>query len=940
MMLHELYPNSDPSTSDPGKVDVDVVLVHGLNGHYTSTWKSEDKTVWPRDLLPERLQKIGIKIRVLSFEYGGSIKGTTSKAGIDDTAQNLLQHLIDHRDDPRLKWRPILFVGHSLGGVIIKRAISVAYLDPAFKSIKNTTLGVVFFATPHQGSSEEFSAFLANVLECNRPRMTLFPTKRTQPTPEMVEEIQQNPRLFTFISGDFVYLYHKLSAKTFQEGNETALLGKVVVGSEQGKLGINTEYAAMISGDHLGLCKFGGVKKERERFRVVWKGMEKMIKESPKQKKLMEKRTKALDSLCSDVLCQSMMTKTPMARTGEWIFERAGFKDWLDQRSGKQGLWISGGPGCGKSYLAKHIVDKLRSQGNLVVCAFLCEPNPSNIDVWYLLSKILQQALDIEPALHHGQPSLNGRDVRNLLIKARDRVPPRPGRTSRPTENNVQGLLAATTRQVLELAPELIGSVLTRDWEDDKPPDGWTPDFQTLWLQVMVEALAKHRIIAVIDGFDKMKRPCQEAFLQTLEDLTKALQTRGKASWARRKALQMNHDLRLLFFSNEYPELRSDSEKYGFARYAIETKDTGMDITRAVDSRLEVIHKIHKYPPKLQDKISKAVPKAANGIYLRAELMLGGLKHTRYSEDGIHKLLDSPPNGTAQLYDHLFGKIWAHEENRRSIKQVLLCVTFQQEGLNPAELSIARALQKVRESTGGDIVSYEQVQGFLDDNTELWVNRFCGHLIKFENGRFELVHPSLRKYLTTKPDELHKEYGSDVELPSHVDSFMDEAESHRRLGNLCAAYLAMPFFAQPIQHSSKDWLTWREAVKKRMKKYPFLRYAALHWSEHLKLAQDLAVPGSSLGEGKADRARRRQLENQRLGNSKSWAEVGCYFHDWHEKEYPKLCSVEEQIRHKPETEQPVLPTEQASAPTRAEHWLVWGARRIVDKLELDKDSAT
>ncbi|TRX88351.1 hypothetical protein FHL15_010727 [Xylaria flabelliformis] len=931
MLLHELYPN--PDSISPSQIDVDVVLVHGLKGHYIRTWKAEgDKTVWPKDLLPGDLQRIGIRIRVLSFEHGGSIKDTTSKAGIDDIAQNLLQHLMDKRDEPRIRNRPILFIGHSLGGIIIKRAIQVAYMDPTFRSIKNTTLGIMYFSTPHRGSAEEFSSFLTNVLECNRPSMDLFPLKRTQPTTDMVDEIQRYPDFLNRISEDFFHFYDKLGSKSFQEGNKTAILGQVVVSSEQGK--INFKDAAMISGDHLGLCKFGGNKMEKGRFIVVWKGMEKMIQDSPKQKKLTEKRTKALDSLCSDVLCQSMMTKKSMFKTGEWIYERTEFKNWLAQESGKQGLWISGGPGCGKSYLAKHIVDELRGRGESVVSAFLHEPNPTNIDAWRLLSKIIEQALDIEPKLRSGQPLFEGGDVMGLLAEARNRVPTRPSRKSQLAENNVQGLFAATARQLLDIEPKLIGSILMRVWEDDKPPEGWTPDFRALWKEVMIETLAKHRIIAVIDGFDKMERQCQNAFFETLEHLMEALQASKKPSWTRKKGPQTFHDLRLLFFSNEYPGLESDSIKYGFTRYTIKTVDTRADIKTAVGRRLEVLEKIHKYTPKLREKIGEEVPKAADGIYLRAELMLGSLKHAHYNEDGIHELLDNPPKDTAKLYDHLFEKIWVHEGNRRSVKQILSWVTFQQEGLNPVELSIAWALQKVRENTGREIFSYEEMLKFVDDHTELWVHRYCGHLIKFESGRSELVHPSLRKYLTKKLEDLREEYGKGVKLPNHADSYMDEAESHLRLGNLCATYLAMPFLAEPVRSKSKDWLTWQAGIKERMKQYPFLRYAALYWSEHLKLGRDLSIPGNNIREGKVDRERQRQLENKLLGNAQSWAEIGCYFHDWHEESYPKLCSVDEKIKHKSPPPKPVQPARLPS--NRAEHWIVKGARRFVDTFELDK----
>jgi predicted alpha/beta hydrolase family esterase len=58
---------------------------------------------------------------VLSFGYNATIQGTTSVAGIRDHARSLLQWLELWRLEDNLVSRPIVFVGHSLGGVIIKQ---------------------------------------------------------------------------------------------------------------------------------------------------------------------------------------------------------------------------------------------------------------------------------------------------------------------------------------------------------------------------------------------------------------------------------------------------------------------------------------------------------------------------------------------------------------------------------------------------------------------------------------------------------------------------------------------------------------------------------------------------------------------------------------------------------------------------------------------------
>ena len=97
-----------------------IVLVAGLGGHYLRTWQAPDRTLWPIDLLP---QHVG-DVRVLSFHYNTTVRGTTDARKIDDHAGELLDKLDLERlsgHDVRLNCRPIIYVGHSLGGMLIKR---------------------------------------------------------------------------------------------------------------------------------------------------------------------------------------------------------------------------------------------------------------------------------------------------------------------------------------------------------------------------------------------------------------------------------------------------------------------------------------------------------------------------------------------------------------------------------------------------------------------------------------------------------------------------------------------------------------------------------------------------------------------------------------------------------------------------------------------------
>ncbi|KAL4933104.1 esterase/lipase family protein, partial [Aspergillus undulatus] len=132
--------------------DLDVVFVHGLGEDSVSTW-TENTTYWPRDLLPT--SKLYENARMLTFGYNTegflSANGGYHNVRTFTCAEALVTDLADNRKaDP---YRPLIFVGHSLGGIIIKSAIKYAFVQPdIYGSIVESTKAIVFFSTPHQGA--------------------------------------------------------------------------------------------------------------------------------------------------------------------------------------------------------------------------------------------------------------------------------------------------------------------------------------------------------------------------------------------------------------------------------------------------------------------------------------------------------------------------------------------------------------------------------------------------------------------------------------------------------------------------------------------------------------------------------------------------------------------------------------------------------------------
>ncbi len=82
---------------------------------------------------------------MLIFGYNANAVFDNSTAGVTDIAGNLLNLLKLRRDD--CQTRPIIFIAHSLGGIIVKKALVDAQANVAYQSLDEATLGIVFFGT-------------------------------------------------------------------------------------------------------------------------------------------------------------------------------------------------------------------------------------------------------------------------------------------------------------------------------------------------------------------------------------------------------------------------------------------------------------------------------------------------------------------------------------------------------------------------------------------------------------------------------------------------------------------------------------------------------------------------------------------------------------------------------------------------------------------------
>ncbi|WYZ39718.1 hypothetical protein EsH8_IV_000059 [Colletotrichum jinshuiense] len=130
--------------------DVDIIAVPGLGSHPLGSWKAPNgDDVWLRDFLPEDIPNV----RILLYGYDTMMPGSLSKQSIEDLGGALLEQIIAFRERDKTSCRPIVFIGHSLGGLLIKEALVRAYRkshDANFRFFQ-ACYGLLFFGVPNLG---------------------------------------------------------------------------------------------------------------------------------------------------------------------------------------------------------------------------------------------------------------------------------------------------------------------------------------------------------------------------------------------------------------------------------------------------------------------------------------------------------------------------------------------------------------------------------------------------------------------------------------------------------------------------------------------------------------------------------------------------------------------------------------------------------------------
>ncbi|KAK2788180.1 hypothetical protein FQN53_004065 [Emmonsiellopsis sp. PD_33] len=353
----------------------DLIFVHGLGGSSLKTW-SHNRDV-ERFWLPWLGSETGLSnTRIFTFGYSAHLAQQSPTLSILDFAKDLLfqikmYHDTKSEDSKLIGEHPLIFVVHSMGGLVVKKAYIIGKTDDQYSTMMSQTYGIVFLGTPHRGSN------LAHILD------NILRSSPTVSTKVYVSELEKGSTSLDDINEQFRNVCGGLELVSFHETLKATLAPGVktmIVEKESAVLGYPAETSAPLLADHHGLTKFANREDPNYRNvknvlrRLVHKIKELRMPGREPQKLINPFPAASLDHILGikhdgDDLENFRQRTQP--GTCHWILQRKTFWDWIDGIGNSLTVfWLTGLPATGKTTLSSYIIDYLNQDDGHGTCQY------------------------------------------------------------------------------------------------------------------------------------------------------------------------------------------------------------------------------------------------------------------------------------------------------------------------------------------------------------------------------------------------------------------------------------------------------------------------------------------------------------------------------------------------------------------------------------------
>ncbi|KAK8074555.1 hypothetical protein PG997_009218 [Apiospora hydei] len=449
---------------------VDIIFVHGIQGHPVRTWsangpeetttgglrkvrnwvkdglsskdhhatkKQPSAVFWPQDLLPEEVPQA----RIMTWGYDSMVVkpfSPTNKVTLFGHAKNLMFTLGRNA----VPGRPIIFMAHSLGGILAKEMLANCDMsdNTRHKKIVDDTAGIMFFGTPHRGSKD-----LASVGEVARKAAGILLDTNSAALDSLglkTTDLERSQEHFSRI-----WRRQDFRVKTWQEGTGISSMNlkyfkDKVVPDISSQLGDAREEAETLQGNHMDIVRmlsktdpnyvavlsemrlmYTAIQDERQRAATLASTTDNNETANASSSGLDLKDQRAcIQSLAfPDMKLREHSILQPRDGTCIWLSNHRSFKAWMSGTTPEeQVLFLRGKIGSGKSTTVKATMQDFGSRPGYLTAGYFFDSSATTTECRSaegLYRSILYQLVSRDNELQQSflkvafQPWLESRDL-------------------------------------------------------------------------------------------------------------------------------------------------------------------------------------------------------------------------------------------------------------------------------------------------------------------------------------------------------------------------------------------------------------------------------------------------------------------------------------------------------------------------------------------------
>ena len=328
--------------------------------------------------------------------------------------------------------------------------------------------------------------------------------------------------------------------------------------------------------------------------------------------------------------------------SGDWIRSEAAMKSWM--RNEIQLLWISGNPGCGKSFLTYTIITYL-------------------------------QELHQDATGHAGHSSIGYFFLRDNNDQTR---------SFEQALRDISYQLAQTDQAYAKF----IGNVLQNNPEITSVRSAW----QTLFVDFFIgNNFTESSAFVLLDGVDEAFEEGRATFLELLKDVQDA-----------------GRDSRLQVVMLGRPQVIEEiAAELGDEVSTIQVDSTknGDDIAQYVELSIKKSPKLKRLPTSLKDEIRMTLSSKAGGMFMWVKLMLVELNQ-KSRPSAVKEALNSAPRGLRKMLQHVLEGFSnsLNDEDAADLNDMLAWVALAKRPLSLGEID---AMLRLKTPDGDGVIYLE-----------------------------------------------------------------------------------------------------------------------------------------------------------------------------------------------------------------------------------------